>query len=262
MAPVIRSHGEVARWIAIQTAYTAAFIAPATAAACLWLFGGDLSRAIGGWEAMRFCLGLALAETLVFTPLVAIRSVATLRQLNLARDELERLSGVDPLTGLLNRRGFEKAGTALAAAPKAHAGPVAALVCDIDAFKQINDSFGHDFGDAALRRLADILSGAAGDRGFALARHGGDEFVVLMVGVERREAVAFSESLRAAMTAQPVEANGAQASLTVSVGLAAIARWEGDVARLVRAADAALFQAKRDGRNRVVVAGEPLRAAA
>jgi diguanylate cyclase (GGDEF)-like protein len=150
----------------------------------------------------------------------------------------------------------------LATAPEAHGAPIAALVCDIDAFKQINDSFGHDFGDAALRRLADILDSAAGDRGFALARHGGDEFVVLMAGVERREAVAFAESLRAAMTAQPVEANGAQASLTVSVGLAAIARWEGDVARLVRAADAALFQAKRDGRNRVVVAGDPLRAAA
>jgi len=64
------------------------------------------------------------------------------------------------------------------------------------------------------------------------------------------------------MAAQPAEANGARAPLTVSVGLAATARWEGDVARLVRAADAALFQAKRDGRNRVVVAGEPLRAAA
>jgi diguanylate cyclase (GGDEF)-like protein len=262
MAPVIRTHAEVARWIAIQTAYTSAFILPATAAACLWLFGGDLSRTVSGWEAMRFCLGVALAETLAFTPLVAIRSVATLRQLNLARDELDRLTGVDPLTGLLNRRGFEKAAAALAAAPEARGASVAALVCDIDAFKQINDAFGHDFGDAGLRRLANILRSAAGDRGFALGRHGGDEFVVLMVGVERREATAFAEALRAAMAAQPVEANGARAPLTVSVGLAATARWEGDVARLVRAADAALFQAKRDGRNRVVVAGEPLRSAA
>jgi diguanylate cyclase (GGDEF)-like protein len=262
MAPVIRTHGEVARWIAIQTAYTAAFIVPATAAACLWLFGGDLSRAIGGWEAMWFCLGLALAETLAFTPLVAIRSVETLRQLNLARDELDRLSGVDPLTGLLNRRGFEKAAAALAAAPETRGAPVAALVCDVDRFKQINDGFGHDFGDAGLQRLADMLRSAAGDRGFALGRHGGDEFVALMVGVERREAVAFAEALRATMTAQPVEANDARAVLTVSVGLAATARWEGDVARLVGAADAALYQAKREGRNRVVVASESLCAAA
>jgi predicted signal transduction protein with EAL and GGDEF domain len=137
----------------------------------LWLFGGDLSRTIGGWEAMRFCLGLALAETPAFTPLVATRSVATLRRLNLARDELDRLSGVGPLTGLLNRRGFEKAAAAPTAAPEARGAPVAALVCDVDAFKQINDAFGRDFDDAGLRRLASILRSAAGDRSFALGRN-------------------------------------------------------------------------------------------
>jgi diguanylate cyclase (GGDEF)-like protein len=262
MAPVIRTHGEVVRWILIQTARAVAFIAPTTAAACFWLFDGDLSRVVGGWEMMRFCLCTALVETLAVTPVLAIRSAQTLRQLKLARDELDRLSSVDPLTGLLNRRGFEKAAAALAAAPGTRGAPVAALVCDVDAFKQINDGFGHDFGDAGLRRLANMLRAAAGDRGFALGRQGGDEFVVLMVGVERREAVAFAEELRAAMTAQPVEANDARALLTVSVGLAATARWEGDVTRLVGAADAALLQAKRDGRNRVVIAGEPLRAAA
>jgi diguanylate cyclase (GGDEF)-like protein len=262
MTPIIRTRVEVARWIAIQTAYAAAFILPATAAACLWLCGGDLSRAIGGWEAMRFILGLALAETLLFTPIVAIRSVETLRQLNLARDELDRLTGVDPLTGLLNRRGFEKAAADLSAATEARDAPVAALVCDVDEFKQMNDCFGHEFGDAGLRRLANVLRSAAGDRGFALGRHGGDEFVVLMAGAARSEAVAFAEELRAAMTAQPVEANGARALLTISVGLATTERWEGDVTRLVGAADAALYQAKRDGRNRVVIASEPLRAAA
>ncbi len=262
MAPVIRTHGEVVRWIVFQTACAAAVIMPATAAACLWRFDGDLSHTIGGWEMMRFGLCTAVAEALAFTPILAFRSAKTLRQLNLARDELDRLSCVDPLTGLLNRRGFEKAAAALAAAPGARGAPVAALVCDVDSFKQINDGFGHDFGDAGLRRLANMLRAATGDRGFALGRHGGDEFVVLMVGAERREAVAFAEELRAAMTAQPVEANGARALLTVSVGLAATVRWEGDVTRLVGAADAALLQAKRDGRNRVVIAGEQRRAAA
>jgi len=262
MAPVIRTHADIARWIAIQTAYSAAFVLPATALGCLWLCGGDLSRSIGGWEAMRFGLGLALAETLLFSPLVAIRSVETLRQLNLARDELDRLVGVDPLTGLLNRRGFEKAAAVLATAPETRGAPVAALVCDVDEFKQVNDAFGHDFGDAGLRRLANVLRDAAGDRGFALGRYGGDEFVALMVGVARSEAVAFAEGLRAAMATPPVEANGERAPLTTSVGLAATPRWEGDVARLVSAADGALRQAKREGRNRVVVAGEPQRAAA
>ena len=126
----------------------------------------------------------------------------------------------------------------------------------------MNDCFGHEFGDAGLRRLANVLRSAAGDRGFALGRHGGDEFVVLMVGAARSDAVAFAEELRAAMTAHPVEADGARALLTISIGLATTERWQGDVARLFGAADAALFQAKRDGRNRVVIANEPLRAAA
>ena len=262
MAPTIRTHAEVARWIAVQTAYTAAFILPATALACFWWYDGDLSRTIDGWRAMKFCLGLALAETVMFTPVVAIRSVATLRQLNLARDELDRLTGVDPLTGLLNRRGFDKAAAALAAAPEAQGAAVAALVCDVDAFKRINDAFGHDFGDAGLLRLAKLLRDSAGDRGFALGRLGGDEFVVLMVGVARSEAAAFAEGLRAAASAQPVKANGARALVTMSVGLAATPRWDGDAARLVGAADAALLQAKREGRNRVVIASEPFRAAA
>jgi diguanylate cyclase (GGDEF)-like protein len=126
----------------------------------------------------------------------------------------------------------------------------------------MNDRFGHEFGDVGLRRLAAVLRSAAGDRGFALGRQGGDEFVVLMVGAARREAAAFAEELRVAMTAQPIEANGARALLTISVGIAATERWEGDVTGLLGAADAALYQAKRDGRNRVVIASEPRRAAA
>lgn len=262
VAPVIRTHAEVARWIAIQTAYATVLVLPGGAGALLWLYGGDLSHIVDGWRAMQFGLGFMLAETLLVTPLVALRSVGTLRQLNLARDELDRLAAIDPLTGLLNRRGFEKAAATLAAAHEARGAPVAALVCDLDGLKQINDVFGHDFGDEGLRRLANVLRDAAGDRGFALGRNGGDEFVVLMVGVVRREAIAFAESVRAAMTAQPVEMNGARAMITVSVGLEATPQWEGDVAQLVRAADAALYQAKRGGRNLVVVANEPLRVAA
>lgn len=262
MAPVIRTHAQVARWIGIQTAYATVLVLPATAAAWLWVYGGDPSHMISGWEGMRSGLVIALAETLIFTPLVAIRSVETLRQLTLAREELDRLAGVDPLTGLLNRRGFEKATATLAAELPASGGSAAALVCDLDGLKQVNDAFGHDFGDAALRRFANVLRGAAGDRRFALGRRGGDEFVVLMVGVALCDAAAFAEELCAAMTAEPVQANGGRALLSISVGLAATPLWRGDVGQLIDAADAALYQAKRAGRNRVAVAGPLTRAAA
>jgi len=227
----------------------------------LLLYGGDLSRSIDGWAAMRFAFCLSVAETLVFTPVVAIRSVATMRELNLARDELDRLAGVDPLTGLLNRRGFEKAAAALAAPPEGRP-PVAALVCDVDRFKQINDAYGHDFGDAALRRLANVLRDTVGERRSALGRLGGDEFVALLVGVTRNEALAFAETLRAAASAAPIERAGVRQALQISVGVAATSRGDGDVGRLIGAADAALIQAKRDGRDRVVAAGDARRAAA
>ena len=203
MAPVIRTHAQVARWIGIQTAFATILVLPATAGAWLWLFGADLSYAISGWEAMRFGLVLTLAETLLFTPLVAIRSVGTLRQLNLVREELDRLAGADPLTDLLNRRGFEKTAAILAAELSARGGSAAAVVCDLDGLKQINDAFGHDFGDEALRHFANVLRNVAGDRGFALGRRGGDEFVVLMTCVAREKAVAFADELRATMTTSP-----------------------------------------------------------
>ena len=81
---------------------------PATFLAVTWMYGGDFDRPIRASVALEFSLFATLIETLVFTPVVAIRSVATLRQLNLARDELDRLAHSDPLTGLLNRRGFDK----------------------------------------------------------------------------------------------------------------------------------------------------------
>jgi hypothetical protein len=83
------------------------------------MYGGDLDRPIKANVALEFSLFATLIETLVFTPVVAIRSVSTLRQLNLARDELDRLAHSDPLTGLLNRRGFDELANSVATSPGA-----------------------------------------------------------------------------------------------------------------------------------------------
>ena len=112
---------------------------------------------------LRFGLALAAIEALVFAPVVALRSSRTLRELTLARDELDRLAHFDALTGLLNRRGFDKAAVGTLTTLGR---PAAALMCDLDNFKGVNDRFGHEFGDVALRHVAHILRAAAG-RDFA-----------------------------------------------------------------------------------------------
>ena len=264
LAPIVRTNYEVARWIAIQTLFALCFVLPATFLAIAVIYGGDFNRTFSGGAVLGFGLLLTLIETLVFTPIVAIRSVSTLRELNLARDALDRLAHSDPLTGLLNRRGFDKLSASLAGSPEALDRPIAALLCDIDNFKRINDEFGHEFGDAALRHAAELLRAAAGGRKIALGRQGGDEFVALLPGFSRADAQEFAEKLRQAFASQPVHWNGSTASVTVSIGFSVAPRpnADGRIAGLIISADGALYEAKRDGRNRVVGAGAPLAEAA
>jgi diguanylate cyclase (GGDEF)-like protein len=262
LAPTVRTNYEVARWIAIQTLFASCFVVPATFLAVIWMCGGDLSRTFSAGGALGFGLCLSLVETLVFTPIVAIRSVSTLRRLNLAHDELDRLAHSDPLTGLLNRRGFDKLANNVATSSGALGRPMAALLCDIDRFKEINDEFGHEFGDAALRHAANLLRSAAERENFALGRQGGDEFVALLPSFTSAQALDLAERLRQTFAAQPVEWNGLTAGITISVGVAGTASSNGRIVELIVSADAALYEAKRDGRNRVAAAKEKLGAAA
>ncbi len=255
MAPVIRTNFGVARWIAIQTIFAMACVVPATALSVWWMYGGDFSRPIDGYFALRFSLALAAAQTALFCPIVAYRSIAVLRDLNIARDELEKLSLTDQLTGLFNRRGFDRAASVALAAAGALGRPVAALMCDIDHFKKINDEFGHEFGDAALRQFAELLRTVVAGDDIVLGRQGGEEFVVLLLGYERRDALALAERLRKACAERSVEMNGESVSISVSIGLAATPSCDGQVRALVARADSALYEAKRDGRNRVVARG-------
>ena len=253
MAPAIRTFYDVARWMAFQTALAAALVLPATAMALLWLYGGDLSRPLGGLAVLHFGLAMAAVEAFVFVPALAMRAGKALRELTLARDELDRLAHFNSLTGLFNRRGFDKAAAALASLT-APGRPAAALMCDLDLFKGINDRLGHEFGDAALRHVATVLREAAGNDTMVLGRIGGEEFALLLTDVQLSNALAFAEHLRASVAERPVEWRGAKTAITMSVGLAAAPSWQGEVSPLLARADMALYRAKRMGRNRVVTA--------
>jgi two-component system, cell cycle response regulator len=162
------------------------------------------------------------------------------------------LALTDPLTGLYNQRYLMRHLRGLLAAGQGH--DIAVLMLDVDHFKAVNDAYGHAAGDMALRAIADALR--SNTRAFdSLARYGGEEFVVVMPGAGLQEAACAAERLRAAIEATPVAwLSGSPERLTVSIGVAASGEQPATPEALLRAADLALYQAKRAGRNRVETA--------
>jgi diguanylate cyclase (GGDEF)-like protein len=166
---------------------------------------------------------------------------------NLERKEHE--AATDALTGLSNRRSLDQLLDAWVGGPQANRRSLALLMLDIDHFKGVNDRHGHAVGDATLKAFAERVRAQlrSDDR---CARYGGEEFVVLLPGASQEKALEISERLRSAVAVTPLVAQPLIAN-TVSIGVAWMA--EGDDAEaLLKRADAALYQAKAGGRNRVV----------
>lgn len=164
------------------------------------------------------------------------------------RRRLVQQAHTDELTGLLNRNGWSERAVALHAQALSAGRPVAVVVLDIDYFKRINDDHGHDGGDAVLQRLGGIMRARVGTDGCA-ARIGGEEFAVLLAGDDAVAAQAFAERLRN-------EFGKAQADLVATLSAGVAHHQAGESLReQMRRADLALYEAKRDGRNRVHVAG-------
>ncbi len=160
----------------------------------------------------------------------------------------------DPLTGLYNQRYLRRHLASLMITGQGR--QLTVLMMDVDHFKSVNDRYGHASGDRALRLIADSLR--VNTRVFdSVARYGGEEFVVVMPGTGPQEAAAAAERLRLAVQAIEFQAEpGVCTPLTVSVGVASTAAGEESPDSVLQAADAALYQAKRNGRNRVEIAQE------
>src|SRR5207248_11297909 len=160
----------------------------------------------------------------------------------------------DALTGLYNRRYMESHVGTLVEQASARGKPLAVLVLDIDYFKSVNDTHGHDAGDAVLREFA--LRIRRSIRGLDLAcRYGGEEFLVIMPETDLSAAALVAERLRRTIASEPfaIERGERAMAVTISVGTAALAGGD-EPASVLKRADEALYRAKRDGRNRVVPA--------
>ncbi|HUF84006.1 MAG TPA: sensor domain-containing diguanylate cyclase [Acidimicrobiia bacterium] len=160
--------------------------------------------------------------------------------------EVERLATRDGLTGLSNRRLFEESLEREVARADRRGSPLALVVLDVDHFKDVNDTLGHQAGDAVLREVGRALSEKTKASDLP-ARYGGDEFVVLLPDCSGADCITVAERLRSAVAARMTTVK-----VTVSAGCAALPDNAHDGERLVAAADAALYEAKREGRNRTM----------
>jgi diguanylate cyclase (GGDEF)-like protein/PAS domain S-box-containing protein len=166
-------------------------------------------------------------------------------------DELVRAATTDPLTGLLNRAAFRRAAAdALTAARRGK--PSALAMLDLDHFKRVNDTHGHAAGDAALLMLADLLRENLRPED-AIGRIGGEEFAILFTGLTLTSATPIADRLRRQLQAERFATDSGPAGVTMSVGLASLDAGR-NVDSALRLADAALYAAKRKGRNRIEVA--------
>ncbi len=209
--------------------------------------------AIGG---QPFSLGWYASQiVVVFTASIVLavqlaRATRTYSELVERAEVLQGEAYTDTLTGLPNRRRFDEEFARAFGSSVRRSSPLSVALIDIDRFKQYNDHFGHQAGDDALRRIAQAIAVSVGRSGDVAARYGGEEFVVILEETTLSGAFDVGERIRATVLAAGIP-NPKGTPLTVSVGVAA--RLPGGSAdELLRQADAALYEAKNAGRNRVV----------
>ncbi len=188
-------------------------------------------------------LALALAETLG-------PALAVIRD----RERLRSLASRDPLTGLANRRLLEEELPRQVARAASQAAPLAVAMLDLDQFRDYNERYGHLAGDIVLQSLGVLVHGFQ-QPGDLACRFGGEEFVLLMPAASVAEAAERLEGLRAALAETVIHHEGRRLeSITASIGLACHPAHGTSGQALLRAADEALYQAKRAGRNRIAIA--------
>jgi len=192
------------------------------------------------WVRYTFEAGVAW-EASFFAYAVALRN----RALRSERDRFDVLAHLDPLTGVSNRRTFDERLESQWAISISTGGQIGLAMIDIDLFKSINDTYGHQHGDDVLRAVARTCAAISTREGDCFARYGGEEFAVILVGTDLEGAAVVGERMRVAIELTTLA--------TISVGVASMRpnSVPGDSGMLVAAADGALYRAKGNGRNRL-----------
>lgn len=214
-----------------------------------------LAAAIGSGGSAQGYIGSSYAAISQTSGAVLLIANGLLMLLIIVRDamaEMTARSETDKLSALLNRRGFEDRAERLLATVLRTGVPAAMVVADLDHFKAINDSHGHEAGDRVIAAFAQIMRAVAGDNTL-LCRLGGEEFAALIPGTNAAGARLYAEGVRAGFSGVAIVNAGPGRHLSASFGVAQLL--PGDtMSDLLRRADAALYQAKKSGRDRVCLA--------
>ncbi len=176
------------------------------------------------------------------------------KQLEEVNERLQRLSALDPLLGIANRRRFEEVLDLEWRRAVRYRTPLSLMMLDIDTFKAYNDTYGHQSGDECLKKVATALASALKRPGDLVARYGGEEFVTVLPSIEVAAAAKLAETLRFKIEALHIEHAASTISpyVTISIGVATtVPERDATPAQLIAAADQALYQAKQSGRNQV-----------
>lgn len=190
-------------------------------------------------------------------------SIATLTEIKISRigiDEKERTAGLsmnaemDELTQLFRRGAFDQNLAESITSSEQLGAPLTLIMADVDKFKSVNDTHGHPYGDEVLQNVAKILKQTVGAKGTCY-RYGGEEISILLPNYTADEAGSLAERIRIAIASSPI--GDKQLSVTVSFGIAEIPTHARTPSELLKAADAALYEAKNFGRNLVRISGEP-----
>lgn len=242
-----RRDGLVSRWpvMAIAIAHAAIFPFRAPAVMSLPFPLGSPSPNAG------------ISSLLIFTPLLYnFALVFLLMALTKERAESHQrhAATIDPLTGIPNRRGFAERAERLIARSRQEQGALSLLLFDLDRFKAVNDRFGHRTGDAVLILFSDAAAQSLRPLDL-VGRIGGEEFVALLPGVSPATALEVAERVRSNFSLAASEVGGERVAATVSVGAASAAQTGYDFDALYACADAALYRAKQQGRNRIEAGG-------
>ncbi|MDD4891403.1 MAG: GGDEF domain-containing protein [Phycisphaerae bacterium] len=199
-------------------------------------------------------LGFALVLFGVFRGLRELREVG--EKLQAQNEILKEQASTDALTGLLNRREADSLLQYGAVRARQSSNPLGFVMIDLDHFKSVNDSFGHAAGDAVLAHVGRILKAELRSSDI-VARYGGEEFLIVVAEADEHKIVALAESLRSVIADSPAEFEGRTIEQTASFGVSiSPAGCEASFKDAIRKADAALYQAKDAGRNRVVLWNE------
>jgi diguanylate cyclase (GGDEF)-like protein len=189
------------------------------------------------------------------TPRLLERAIRYALKLGQTLSQLRQLATHDELTGIINRREFQRALDEEWRRAERFKHPFALVIADLDHFKLINDTHGHQAGDEVLRHVASLLAGQVRtvDR---VSRHGGEEFALLMVETDRKQAVEALKRLYALLAETPciIPEKNLTIHVTLSAGVAAMPSDASSPAELLAKADKALYAAKKAGRNRIVTA--------